>query len=101
MYWREIGKIGVDQNIFIDLTLADKFINIQNEVTSDLIDYSSNGIGQLVYYRVTGDIFDAFVRVYSHMNRENSKVFKEYYIGRVASCSFLSVKFSISRIVAV
>lgn len=84
--WREIGRIGDEKSIFIGARTAILFIGVHNEITTPLIMPSpSLGVIQLVYYLTSNNFNVAFVRIYNFFNHVNSKVFREYRIGRVSN----------------
>ena len=86
-----IGRVG-DGGIFEGAQTTTSFLDITGDISSPLVE-KVDGVGlvQLVYYRQNNGFLEAFVRLYNYFNRENSKVFQEYSLGRVRSCQSLSV----------
>ena len=83
LFWDKILKLAQKGHILENLVQKNRFINLKNQISTDFVDYSELSIVQLVYHQSSGGFYDAFIRVYTHMNHDNSKMYKEYKIGRV------------------
>jgi len=100
IFWNSTyGKVG--EPIFKNLTAKNRFINVNGQVTTNLVSYSDLSIVQVIYNINKGGFSDTFLRVYNHMNHHRSKSFKEYNIGNVPPCVFIDFNCPKKRIVAV
>ena len=94
VYWTSLGTIYLNENIFKGLFTQDRFVYIENEISTNIVDHSSNGLAQIVYHKRTGNNYQARVRLYYHMHHANSKAFREYILGNVNSCVYVNKHFS-------
>lgn len=101
IFWDRIIKIGDGSNIFENFKVANRLGNVENQISSNNVDFNANGFVQIIYVFRKGGLYDGFLRVYNHMNRDNSKAFMDYPMGRVLPCIFVDYYFTEGRIVAI
>lgn len=85
LYWKDIGIVGDAESIFIGLEASDIFVNIHGEIATNIVDYSNDGIAQLIYYKTESGLYSAYVRLFNPQIHTNTKTSKEYKIGTVSS----------------
>lgn len=101
IFWDRIIKVGDGSHIFENFKIENRLGNVENQISSNNVDFDPNGFVQVVYVFRKGGLYDGFVRVYNHMNRDNSKAFMDYPMGRVAPCIFVDYYFTEGRIIAI
>ena len=102
LFWRGIAKIGDQEHVFIDLTVQDFQVTVNDGIRTSIIDSSGTGYTRVVYNNIKSNYLnDAFIRIYFHKYHKMSKMYSEIDIGTVSSWVFISQKFSLNRIVLV
>jgi len=101
LFWDKIIPNKANKKIFNNLYIKNQFVNIKNQIATTLVDYSELSVVQIVLNIQQGGFSDTFVRVYNHMNHDNSKSYKEYYIGRAPRCVFINYSWPKKRIIAI
>ena len=97
VFWEEVGTIGDKDFVLYNQHIANSFTSIPGEITTNLITNSEFGIAQVIYYRTNSQLFDVFVRIYNNMNHENSKVYSEIPVDRLAGCEMIQASWDFNR----
>ena len=92
LFWDEVVDSKVNGDILTNISQNHRFKKIKNQISTGIVDYSDLSIVEVIYYLRKGGYYDGFIRVYNHMNHNNSKSYKEYNIGRVSNCSYVNLQ---------
>ncbi|CAI2386409.1 unnamed protein product [Moneuplotes crassus] len=101
LFWEAIVPDVINKTVLHNLQNANHFISLKNQISTNIVDYSKQLIVQLNYYTREDGFYDGTFRVYNHMNRDRSKVYKEYKIGKVRYCSFLNYAEKFHRVIVI
>ncbi|CAI2384447.1 unnamed protein product [Moneuplotes crassus] len=101
LVWKNVYDTKIGKYLLDGLEQRDRFVNLNNQQSTGIVDYSDLSIVQIGYNLKRGGFLDAFVRVERHMNHCNSKSFREYNLGTVLQCTFIDLQCSEDRIVAI
>ncbi|CAI2387848.1 unnamed protein product [Moneuplotes crassus] len=101
IYWDDLELSPIDGGVLSNVTGTQRFVNVPSQIATNLVDYSAHSVVQLICYIQEGGFFKGFIRVYNHMNRNNTKSFREYHIGRVPKCAFVHYNSQMERIVII
>jgi hypothetical protein len=85
IFWKGITRVGDQPSIFEGLEATHRFITIENEITTNIVDVQNMGYVHIIYNLEKGGFFNGFVRLYGFMNHLYSKPFRDYSFGRISS----------------
>ena len=102
LFWSGIAKIGDQEHVFINLTVSDVHLNINDGFRTNLIDFSKSGYSRVILKPIqSSNLYQATIKTFFYNFHQKSKLLNEIDIGRVSSWVYLSHKFTLNRIVLV
>ena len=102
LFWKGIAKIGDQEHVFVDLTVSEFHVGINDGERTSLIDYSKSGFTRLIYrFDKNSNIFEGSIRTFIYYFHEKTKIFKDINFGKTSLCIYISHKFTLNRIVLV
>ena len=101
IYWDDILVTPINGHIINNPRARNRFVNVKSQIATEVVDYSDQSIVQVISYVQKGGFYDGFIRVYNHMNRDKSKSYREYRIGRVPRWIYINYNSELQRILVI
>ena len=99
--WESIDRYGNRETIFNNSKISTRFINIGEEISTDLIWSTYLGYVQLIYHQENDGVFEAYLRLYNYYNHYHSKQSREVKIGTVEECISVNEVFTNPKVIII
>lgn len=83
VYWDSIREYDKPGRKLVGLTVKDRFEAINKEISTSLIQATTSGFAQVIYYPKGSGFYEVYVRLFNYFNHDKTKNFREYKIDDV------------------